>query len=419
MNPVFRAKKFIAHVDMDAFFAAIEQRDNPAFRGKPVVVGADPKKGRGRGVVSASSYEARKFGIHSAMPISIAYGKCPEAIFLPVDSKKYSRVSKQIYGIFYEFTPDIEPISIDEAFLDITGSCHLFGASRGNRVPPARWNHNDSTWQVERGSAAARDTCMLIKARIKKETGLTASVGLAPTKMAAKIASELQKPDGFVEVTEKGLSDFLNPLDISRLWGLGKKSEVVFRRMGINTIGDIAKRDVRDLIAAFGKNGAHFWNLANGIDERVVESTRCAKSVSNEVTFDKDTLDRRKIDGALMYLSEKVSMRLRALGLKAKTITLKIRLTSFHTSTRAVTMDRQTNFADVLYKSLEILYNDFDKENKAVRLLGVKASNFSEKDFPDTFFRDESDDKNEEIHKAVDRIKEKFGNTSIHRASSI
>ena len=260
---------------------------------------------------------------------------------------------------------------------------------------------------------------MLIKARIKKETGLTASVGLAPTKMAAKIASELQKPDGFVEVTEKGLSDFLNPLDISRLWGLGKKSEVVFRRMGINTIGDIAKRDVRDLIAAFGKNGAHFWNLANGIDERVVESTRCAKSVSNEVTFDKDTLDRRKIDGALMHLSEKVSMRLREARLKAKTITLKIRLTGFHTSTRAVTMDRQTNFADVLYKSLEILYNDFDKENKAVRLLGVKASNFSEKDFPDTFFRDESDDKNEEIHKAVDRIKEKFGNTSIHRASSI
>ncbi|MCQ9207034.1 MAG: DNA polymerase IV [Omnitrophica bacterium] len=400
MNPTFRAKKFIVHVDMDAFFAAIEQRDNPAFRGKPVVVGADPKKGRGRGVVSTCSYEARKFGIHSAMPISIAYRKCPEAIFLPVNSKKYSRVSGRIYGIFHSFTPDVEPISIDEAFLDITGSFHLFGA----RAKALR--------------SVPRDTCMLIKARIKKETGLTASVGLAPTKMAAKIASELQKPDGFVEVTEKGLRDFLDPLDISRLWGLGKKSEAVFRRMGINTIGDIAKKDVRDLISAFGKNGAHFWNLANGIDERAVETARCAKSVSNEVTFDKDTLDRRKIEGALMYLCEKVSMRLRAAGLKTKTITLKIRLTGFYTSTRAVTVER-TNFANVLYKTAERLYNDFDKGNKAVRLLGVKASNLSERDFPDTLFRDASDDKNEEIHKAVDRIKEKFGEASIHRASAI
>ncbi len=293
-------KRFIAHVDMDAFFAAVEQRDNPEFHGKPVIVGADPKKGRGRGVVSTCSYEARKYGIHSAMPISTAYRRAPHAIFLPVNMEKYANVSHEIYNIFYDFTPEVEPISIDEAFLDITGTYHLFGTPR--------------------------KTCFLIKSRIKDKTGLTASVGLAPTKMAAKIASDLRKPDGFVEVTQDKLLDFLWPLDISKRWGLGKKSEIVLRNRGINTIGDIARGEIKDLGNMFGKNGAHFWNLARGIDERSVETEREAKSISNETTFDKDTEDKGKIEGARMRLCEKVSDRLRENGFKARTITLKIRL---------------------------------------------------------------------------------------------
>ncbi len=194
----------IAHVDMDAFFASIEERDNPSLKGKPVIVGADPKKGKGRGVVSACSYEVRKFGIHSAMLISIAYRQCPSGIFLPVDIKKYSGVSREIYEILYNFTPEIQPISIDEAFLDITGSYRLFGTPR--------------------------DVCLLIKSRIKGETLLTASIGLAPTKMAAKIASDLEKPDGMVEVRPENLLDFLQPLDASRLWGLGKKTEALLKK---------------------------------------------------------------------------------------------------------------------------------------------------------------------------------------------
>jgi len=378
---------------MDAFFAAIEQRDNPALQGKPVVVGADPKKGKGRGVVSTCSYEARKFGIHSAMPISIAYRKCPPAIFLPVNGEKYVRVSHRIYDILYDFTPDIEPISIDEAFLDITGSFRLFGDT-------------------------PRKTCLLIKSRIKKETGLTASVGLAPTKMVAKIASDLKKPDGFVEVTEEGLLDFLWPLDISKMWGLGGKSEVVLREIGINTIGDIAKRDMKDLTDIFGKNGAHFWYLARGIDERSVEAEREAKSVSNEITFDRDTPDRKIMEGALMALCEKVSSRLRRDGLKGRTVTLKIRLEGFKTYTRAVTVENPINFEDILYKEIKRLYNNFDTRGKKTRLVGVKVSNLSRAESKDSLFSESVDRKREDIHKAIDKIKGRFGDMLIHRGTS-
>ena len=241
-----KKRRCIIHVDMDAFFASVEQRDDPALRGRPVVVGSDPKAGKGRGVVSTCSYEARKYGIHSAMPISIAYKKCPQAVFLPVDMEKYAEASAKIHEILYSFSPDIEPISIDEAFLDITGSYHLFGTP------------------VE--------TCRLIKEKIKKYTGLTASIGLAPTKMAAKIASDLDKPDGLVEVTEEKLLDFLRPLDVRKIWGLGPKCEAELQRLGIQTIGDLARMDPDHLTGTFGKVGLEFWRLANGIDERPVET---------------------------------------------------------------------------------------------------------------------------------------------------
>jgi len=377
---------------MDAFFAAVEQRDNPSLQGKPVVVGSDPKKGKGRGVVSTCSYEARKYGIHSAMPISIAYRKCPHAVFLPVNGKKYAETSEQIYKILYDFTPDVEPVGIDEAFLDITGSWRLFAKS------PAK-------------------ACMLIKERIKKGTLLTASIGLAPTKMAAKIASDLKKPDGFVEVTKEGLIDFLWPLDMTKLWGLGKKTEPLLRARGINTIGDIAKKNIEELAGMLGKNGEHFWYLANGIDERDVETESEAKSVSNEFTFERDTLDKGKIEGALMSLCEQVSGRLRKDMLRGRTITLKIRLEGFKTYTRARTIEKAINFSDVLYKHIKDLYNRFDTKGKKLRLVGVKVSSLSSIQSKDSLFEDAFELKTENIHKAIDKIQKKFGNNSIHRGT--
>lgn len=384
--------RYLVHVDMDAFFAAIEQRDNPRLLGLPVVVGADPKEGKGRGVVSTCSYEARKFGIHSAMPISFAYQRCPQAVFLPVDMEKYAKVSKQIYGIFEKFTPSIEPIGIDEAFLDITGSFHLFGGPI--------------------------ESCRLLKERIKKETQLTASLGLAPTKMAAKIASDLRKPDGLVEVTSQGLLDFLWPLPVEKIWGLGKKSKTALTECGIKTIGDLAKRDMRDIISLFGKNGEYFWNLSWGRDDRLLQEEAQAKSISNETTFERDTADTDIITGALLALCEKVSQRLRAQELKARTITLKVRLKGFDTYTRAVTLQKATNFADVINKETRRLYENFNVSEKKIRLIGVKMSHFIPADVRDSLFVDTNDEKKEKIHNAIDKIKGKFGENIIHRAAS-
>ncbi len=384
-------EKFISHVDMDAFFASVEQRDNPDFRGKPVVVGSDPKNGIGRGVVSTCSYEARKYGICSAMPISVAYRKCPAAIFLPVDMEKYARVSQEIHQILCAFTPDIEPVSIDEAFLDISATYKLFGTPY--------------------------NTGVLMKSRIKKETGLTASVGIAPTKMAAKIASDLKKPDGLVEVRRENLLDFLWPLDAGRLWGVGKKAKDALNELGIITIGDLAKTDVREIINLFGKNGVSFWRLANGMDERELEIDREAKSISNEITFEEDTSDKEKIISALISLCEKVSQRLRREGLKAKTITLKLRFEDFQTFTKSVTLFSSTNFFDIISREVKQLFYGFKYGKRLVRLIGLKVSNLYPADLKENLFEDKEDVKREQVHKAIDQIKEKFGSGSIVRAA--
>jgi nucleotidyltransferase/DNA polymerase involved in DNA repair len=386
------SERFIVHVDMDAFFAAIEQRDRPSLLGKPVVVGADPKGGKGRGVVSTCSYEARKFGIASAMPISQAYKKCPKAIFLPVDMDKYAEVSDQIHTLLYDFTPDIEPISIDEAFLDITGSCHLFGG--------------------------ALKTCKAIKQRLKKETSLTCSIGLAPTKMAAKIASDLKKPDGLVEVTQGSLLDFLWPLEVTKIWGLGKKTQKVLNDIGIKTIGDLAKHSKEELIDIFGKNGQYFWELSQGIDEREVETEEEEKSISNETTFATDTKDEQKIKATLLLLSEKVSARLRFAEFKGKTITLKIRLEDFSTFTRAHTLVESTNYVDVIYAQILSLFDKFKRKGKKVRLVGVKVSGLTLVGIRESIFEDKDDDKREKIHSAVEKIRRKLGTGAITRASS-
>lgn len=384
--------RFIVHVDMDAFFASIEQRDNPALLGKPVVVGADPKKGKGRGVISTCSYEARKYGISSAMPVSIAYRMCPNAFFLPVDMKKYSRVSEEIYKIFYDFTPEIEAVGVDEAFLDITTTYKLF--------------------------STPYNACILLKSRIKNQTRLTASVGIAPTKIAAKIASDLKKPDGLVEVKPENLKDFLWPLDAGKIWGLGKKSRLLLNEQGIITIGDLARADMRKIIDLFGKNGLYFWKLANCIDTEEVQTGKEAKSLSNEITFDADTADKEKISGALISLCEKISYRLRLDNLKCRTITLKIRSEDFTTHTKSVTLSSSTNFFDVISAQIKKMHVDSKFGNRLVRLVGVRASNLCPANLKESLFTDKDEIKKEEIHKAVDRIREKFGSDSIFRAGS-
>jgi len=381
--------RVIAHMDMDAFFAAIEQRDDPKLRGKPVVVGADPKGGQGRGVVSTCSYEARKFGIHSAMPISRAYRLCPHACFVRGSGRKYREVSHQIFKILYDFTPDIQPISVDEAFLDLTGTYHFY------KTPKA--------------------TAQAIKDRIKKEIELNASIGIAPVKFVAKIASDESKPDGLLEILPDGVLDFLTPLRINKLWGVGKKTQQALEGMGIKTIGDIARIDPQELHERLGVHGLHLYDLARGVDEREVIDDDDIKSVSHEHTFEHDIDDRNEIDRTLMGLSEKVSRRLRKYELKGKTLTVKIRLKGFKTYTRAATFSTRTNFADTIYKQSKRIFDVFYQKGMKIRLLGVRLANFDSPYIREDLFEDKKDIRNEKVHKAVDYIKDRFGEEAIHR----
>lgn len=384
-------ERYIVHADMDAFFASVEQRDQPAYRGKPVIVGSDPKEGKGRGVVAACSYEARKFGIHSAMPISAAYQKCPDAVFLTPDMEKYSIASRKILEVFETFTPDIEPISIDEAFLDITGSWHLFGSPE--------------------------ETCRLIKLAVKEKTGLTVSLGMAENKTVAKIASDIGKPDGFISVAPENTLKFLHVLSVKKLWGVGEKTAEELKKMNILTIGDIARCPAEKLYKVFGENGLHARDLANGIDPRPVHAPCDALSISNEFTFDKDTTDKTAIMDSLMFLSEKVSRRLRKSALKGKTISLKIRFSDFKTYTRSLTAYPPTDMDREIYKKVLSLMDEFLKEKRAVRLLGVKASNFESSNEVNDLFQGSScpEKKRENIRKAFDRILDKYGDGAIRR----
>lgn len=380
----------IAHIDMDAFFAAIEQRDDPALLGKPVVVGADPKGGKGRGVVSTCSYEARRYGIHSAMPISMAYRRCPRAVFLPVDMQKYAGVSREVFKILNDFTPDVEPVSIDEAFLDMTGSYHLFGS--------------------------ALEACRKMKERIKTELRLTASVGIAPTKMLAKIASDHCKPDGLLEITASEALGFLRPLPIERLWGVGAQTQKKLDQLGVKTIGDLARIPEAVLCERFGAHGRHLWALAHGVDEREVTVQAEIKSVSHEHTFETDTADQRQIYEVLSILSEKVSRRLRQYGLKGRTVTLKVRLKDFQTFTRDSTLPQRTNFFEPIYTTSKALFDAFHREGSQYRLVGVRVTHFQDPYVREGLFEDPRSERMERVHKAVDKIKDKFGDGMIRRA---
>jgi len=348
-SPTF--SRLVLHLDMDAFYAAVEQLDHPAYRGKPVVVGADPKGGSGRGVVSTCSYEARKFGIHSAMPISQAYRRCPQAIFVFPRFERYSEISRQVMNILREFSPQLLQISIDEAFIDITRTANFQGG--------------------------AKAVAEKIKTRIKQEIGLTASIGLAPNMFIAKVASDLHKPAGLTICEAGQEKSFLAPLPVKKLWGVGPKTEAHLQKMGFTTIGQIAQSSQKMLAEKIGKWGAHLWELANGIDERPVEDWGPRKSISQEHTYDQDVADMKIVESTIWKIADGLSADMRRRDLKGQVITLKIRLEGFETFTRQRKLPEYTSDAEIMRAMALELFRKFDCKGKKVRLIGVGMSHLN------------------------------------------
>lgn len=339
------ASRLILHVDMDAFFAAIEQRDRPELRGKPVIVGGTPE---GRGVISTASYEARVFGVHSAMPAARAVRLCPGGVFLPVDGHKYHAVSEQVMAILARHSDRIEQVSVDEAFLDLT-----------DRVSDYR---------------AAEALARRIKREIRDELHLTASVGVGPNKFLAKLGSDLRKPDGLVVIRPQEAQAVLAPLPVGKLWGVGPKTEARLQQLGLRTIGDIAAQPIARLRSLLGAWGDALYELSRGIDERPVETSREMKSVSAERTFPRDLYDEEQMRRALADLSAEVSRRLKADEVRGKTIAIKVRFGDFHTFTRQTTLAEATDRADVIRRTVYALLAEVERAGKGIRLLGVRAT---------------------------------------------
>lgn len=378
----------IIHVDMDAFYASVEERDRPELAGRPVIVGGSAEA---RGVVSAANYVARRYGVHSAMPIAMARRLCPEAVFLPVRMDDYAQVSQQIQEIFFRYTPEVEPLSLDEAFLDVTASEKLFGPV----------------------VAIARR----IKQEIRQELRLVASVGVAPNKFVAKIASDVRKPDGFVVVEPEGVQAFLDPLPVGRLWGVGKVSATVFERLGIRTIAQVRQQSVELLRKHFGQMGEQFWRLARGIDDRPVEPERPAKSISNETTFPTDIDDAAVLRVWLRELAEQVAARLRREGLYGRTVQLKVRFADFRTVTRAQTLPHATNITQEIWRAAaDMLATRLPADHPPVRLLGVGISGFEDEDSGQgELFGQETQQRQQQLDAVADRIKDRFGSGAIRR----
>ncbi len=378
----------ILHVDLDAFFAAVEQRDRPELRGKPVIIGGGPDQ---RGVVSTCSYEARKFGVHSAMPLRTAGRLCPQGIFLPVDGRKYQTASREVMAILRRFTPMVQPVSIDEAFLDVTASRALFGD----------------------GETIAR----AIKAAVHDEVGLTISVGVATTKLVAKVASDLRKPDGLVLVPPGEEATFLAPLQISRLWGVGEKTAAALAEFGVRTIGDLAALPPAAIERRFGKHGASLVERAHGIDPDPVAGGEAAKSIGHEHTFDVDTSDREVIERALLGMADGVAGRLRSMGWKAVTITLKLRDSSFATITRQVSLKQPADLTEEIYAATLVLLRK-ELRGQRIRLVGVTASNFREREQLG-MFAEAGDPRRHKAAEALDAIRRKYGERSVMRATLV
>ncbi len=382
----------ILHVDMDAFYTSVEQRNHPEYRGKPVVVGADPKGGKGRGVVAAASYEARAFGVHSAMPISRAFRLCPQAVFLRGNMSQYVEVSRQIMEIFKQYTDLVEPISIDEAFLDVTGSSRLFG----------------SGFQL----------ALEIKECVHQRQRLTASIGVASNKFLAKVASDLDKPDGVVVVAVGKEEAFLRDLPVERLWGVGPRTAQELHKLGLYKIGDITRLTQEELAERFGKQGEHLARLARGIDDRPVVPGHEPKSIGHETTFSEDVEDYGVVRRKLLELAESVARRLRKHGLEGQVVTLKFRDEHFVTETRAQTLDGPTENAEVLYETGLELMKRIKTKSRKVRLIGLSASKLTSVDArPKQLKLFGRDEKKRRLNQTLDALSERFGDGSFKKAS--
>jgi len=392
------SERLIVHVDMDAFYASIEMRDNPQYRGLPVVVGASPGS---RGVIAAASYEARRYGIRSAMPVGEALARCPQALFLAVDMAKYRAVSSQLFEILETFTPQVEPISIDEAFLDLTG-CPA-PADAEPRAGPESLPH-----------AVGR----VIKARIREILKLPVSVGVAPNKFLAKLASELAKPDGLRHIEAGEAEGVLAALPLTVLWGVGAHTQQRLQALGIRTVGDLQRTPASLLRASLGFAAESLTRLSRGLDDRPVHTSRQTKSIGRETTFEQDTADREFLARTIGVLAEDVARTLRAEGLAGRTVTLKVRYANFHTLTRNLTLPAPTNAGAVLYRAAARLLERVGVPVPAVRLVGVSISGLSTARLAQVpLFA--PDDPNALIDEVVDAINERFGDRTIRPARDL
>jgi nucleotidyltransferase/DNA polymerase involved in DNA repair len=375
---------------MDAFFASVEQRDDPSLRGKPVLVGGTGS----RGVVAAASYEARVFGCHSAQPMAVARRLCPHAIMVKGRYDAYREASDRVFEILGAFSPVVEPISIDEAFVDVTGSQRLLG---------------------EPEAIAAE-----IRRRVKAATQLTASVGVAPNKFLAKLASDLDKPDGLTVIRESEIERTLRPLEVERLWGVGPKAGAALHRLGIRTIGNVASWPEHVLVQRLGSFGAHISRLARGLDDRAVVPDHQAKSIGHEQTFPHDLTDPEHVRTILAGHAEQVGRRLRRHSLRAKTITLKIRYGNFETITRAVTLDAPTDSTRLLMSTAREIFDHWcNREGfKPIRLIGVTSSQLTRPEAQMDLFDDPDQRHQRTIDDVTDQIVKKLGRHAIRRAGA-
>ncbi len=377
----------IVHIDMDAFFAAIEVLDNPSLKGKPVIVGGSTS----RGVVSTASYEARRFGVHSAMPIFKAKERCPQGMFLPVRKDRYQEVSRKVVDILKVFTPLVEQVSIDEAYLDVTGCEALLGG--------------------------AREIARHIKARIGKETGLTCSIGIAPNKFLAKVASDMHKPDGLTILSRDEVDSFLSRLPVEKIPGVGKRTLEGLRHYGIKTVGDLKRLNKERLLKGFGKFGLRLHELARGIDDSPVVPSRKVKSISSEETLQSDTDDLTSLGILVTSHADNVACRLRKGGFNARTITLKIKLDDFSEMSKSLTISHSSNSTKIISDSaLKLLLNS--PPRRKVRLIGVAVSNLEvtkEEVQSSLFTLRGKEDKERKTDEAMDEIRRRFGGKLIRR----
>ncbi len=376
----------ILHVDMDAFFASVEQLDDPRLRGKPVLVGgAGP-----RGVVAAASYEARVYGCRSAQPMAVARRLCPQAIIVKGHFDRYREESQKVFAILHDFTPMVEPVSIDEAFLDVTGSQPIFGEPE----------------------AMARR----IKDRIRAETKLTGSVGVAPNKFLAKLASDMDKPDGLTVIRPEDVDRVLPPLPIGKIWGIGPKTAERLEGIGVRTIGDLRKLDPDVLARRLGTDADHYLRLAHGLDDREVTGDADAKSIGHEQTFGENLTDPEQVRAVMLEQAEQVSARLRKHKLFARGVTVKIRYGDFQTVTRAKTLEAAADTTQPIWHAARELFDTWAREFKPVRLIGVTATKLTRGEGQLELFGSAETERQRRVDRAVDLIPAGFGRAAIGRA---